>query len=212
MKSQIIFLCSIILISLGYSANIVNSQTDKYLVPSAVGLLTASLITAHLVAPKTYSFQKNTISDLAAQNYKNAWIMRSGFIGFGTLVTSAAIWDLVDNRKPLICSIPIAAYGLSMLATGLYSAAPFEAGISYSERDADIHSFFANLAGIALTTAIIGHIITENDPNMRIVHVSGLAFVMLNSVLFKIDPKHQGIYQRVLWTGSLTWLTITYSF
>jgi hypothetical membrane protein len=215
MKLQLLFLCSLILTSFVYSTDsksIVNNQTDKYLVPTAVGVLAVSLIAAHIVAPENYSLQKNTISDLGAQNYNKAWIMRSGFISFGALVTSAALWDLVDNRKPLICTIPVAVYGISMIATGLYSAAPFESGTNYSEREANTHSFFANLAGIALTTAILGHMITENNPTMRIVHTSGLTFVVLNSALFKIDPEHQGIYQRILWTGSLTWLSISFSF
>lgn len=211
MKISTACLCSLTLVALGYSTENIHGQADQVLVPSAVGLLAVSLIAAQLAAPDAYSMKTNTISDLGAQNYSRAWIMRSGFIGFGALVSTAALWNVMDGKKPLICSVPVAIYGFSMMATGIYSAAPFEPGTRYSERDADIHSVFANLAGIALTSAILGHLITENDAGMRMVHASGFTFVMLNSAMFKMDPKRQGIYQRVLWTGSLAWLTVSFS-
>lgn len=43
------------------------------------------LIAAHLAAPEVYNWQEHSISQLAAQAYTNAWIMRLGFIGFGVL-------------------------------------------------------------------------------------------------------------------------------
>jgi hypothetical membrane protein len=212
---KILFLLgSMLFTSLVYSADnttVVNSQSDRYLIPTAVCILGVSMVAAHIAAPKTYSFKKNTISDLAAQNYENAWLMRAGFIGFGSLVTTAALLDALDNKKPLICTVPIMAYGLSMMASGFFSTAPFNSGIHYSEREATIHSIFANLAGISLTTAIIGHAIAEHDPKIRLAHISGMAFVMINSTLFKIDPERQGLYQRILWTGSLIWLTVSFS-
>ncbi len=51
----------------------------------AVAYFLSLLILAHLAAPEAYRWQVHTISQLAAQAYANAWIMRVGFIGFGVL-------------------------------------------------------------------------------------------------------------------------------
>lgn len=61
-------------------------QSALYMVPSAVGLLCVSLVTAHVLAPETYSWKVNTISELASRGYRYAWLMCAGFIGFGVLV------------------------------------------------------------------------------------------------------------------------------
>lgn len=58
-------------------------RDPNLLVPAAVSFLGASLLAAHLAAPESYSWQTDTISELAAQDYDKAWIMRTGFIGFG---------------------------------------------------------------------------------------------------------------------------------
>jgi hypothetical membrane protein len=36
-----------------------------------------------LAAPQAYNWQQHSISQLGAQGYADAWIMRLGFIGFG---------------------------------------------------------------------------------------------------------------------------------
>ncbi len=111
------------------------------------GFWGTSIIAAHAVAPDSYSWSKNTISDLAAQNYEHAWIMLTGLIGFGTLVSTAAIWDFTSERKHWSQTIPLMIYGTSMTMSGIFSTAHFEKGVSYSKNEAKYHSLFANLAG-----------------------------------------------------------------
>lgn len=189
-----------------------HENTDVYLTSAAVGFLGASLITAHLLAPETYNWRSNTISELAAQHYQHAWIMRTGLISFGALISIASTVKLIEDQTQWPRAIPMLLYGLAMTGSGLYSTAPFEAGIAYTQHEAHMHSIFANAAGFALTTTMLSHIITEKNPNLKIVHLSGMAFVLLGSWLFKSNPEYQGVYQRVLWGGSITWLTWTVKF
>ena len=60
-------------------------------VNSAVVFFVITIILAHSFAPIEYDWKQNTISDLGAQQYKNAWIMRVGFIGFGLLLCAALL-------------------------------------------------------------------------------------------------------------------------
>lgn len=119
-----------------------HDPVDTCLIDGAVGWLSLALLTAHLVAPVTYHFKSNTISDLGAQNYKNAWIMRSGFLGFGALTATAGIWDMVAKKKPWVSMVPLTVYGLSMVATGLFSTAPFEDGVSFSQNEENLRKMY----------------------------------------------------------------------
>jgi phosphate/sulfate permease len=81
---KVIFLAGVI-VCLGFMAHgqevsdaASHDHVDTFLIGGAMGLLSLTLLSAHLAAPGTYHFQTNTISDLGAQNYNNAWIMRSG--------------------------------------------------------------------------------------------------------------------------------------
>lgn len=186
-------------------------NAEAYVVPAAVGLLGSSLVLAHLLAPETYSWKVNTLSQLGAQNYAHAWVMRTGFIGFGSLLAGAATWDSLAG-KSWIETVPLMAYGASVAITGLYSAAPFDPGVPFSPGEATIHTVFANVAGAAFSAAMLSRALTEPDPQKRVIHLSGLAFVVASSAMFKLQPESQGIWQRVLWTGSLAWLSIGVSF
>jgi hypothetical membrane protein len=191
------------------------SETSK--VASTLGLagvsvLTASLLFAHALAPETYSSKTNSISELAGQNYKNAWIMRSGFIGFGLLTTAAAIDGSISSSLSPLQSASLGVYGASMVLSGVFSARSFEKGAALSEQEAQLHSTFANLAGIGLTTAMVIAAISENDPNIRTINCSAVIFTLATSALFKLNPEYKGIWQRILWTGSVGWLTWTYTF
>ena len=55
----------------------------------AVIFFVVIIILAHFFAPFKYDWRLNTISDLGAQQYENAWVMRMGFIGFGVLLSTA---------------------------------------------------------------------------------------------------------------------------
>ncbi len=57
------------------------------------------IILAHIFAPIEYDWKSNTISDLGAQQYKNAWLMRMGFIGFGVLLSTALLWSFIHAEE-----------------------------------------------------------------------------------------------------------------
>ena len=61
----------------------------------AVAFIVVAIVVAHLLAPASYSWHDNTISQLAAQGYERVWIMRVGFPGFGALIYAVGFLWLV---------------------------------------------------------------------------------------------------------------------
>jgi hypothetical membrane protein len=180
------------------------------MVPVAVSFLGASLVAAHLAAPSSYSWQTNTISELGGQGYGNAWIMRTGFIGFGGLLGSAMLMEFLDDPGTWASTLPTMAYALSISMTGIWSTSPFETDTPYSTDEAEMHSLFANIAGFAFSGAILGFLIKEDDWKMKLVHAAGLSVVAFSSIMFNVQPEYKGVYQRLLWIGGLSWLTASF--
>ena len=116
----------------------------------AVVFIIIALLAAHLLADDAYRWRLNSISQLGAQAYDRAWIMRVGFVGFGILIQAAAIRRIPLAGRFWFREIPIMVYGLTILLSGLFSAEPFLEGVRYSQQEAQFHGVFATTAGIAL--------------------------------------------------------------
>jgi hypothetical membrane protein len=175
----------------------------------AVAYLVLILIAAHLAAPAAYSWKVHSISELAAQNYRNAWIMRAGFIGFGLLLAAASLVDILTHARHWVYSTPVMIYGLAILMTGFFSTAPFQPG-TFSVTESGIHSLFARIAGFALIAAMIGNLVTAENWTARILDVAGILAVTLFSILFGTIPEIRGVFQRLLWLGGIAWIFFTY--
>jgi hypothetical membrane protein len=182
---------------------------ERFTIPVAVGILGVSLIAAHALAPGDYSLRTHTISDLGAQGYDHAWVMRTGFLGFGTVLAGTAVWDLGAAKQPWAREVPLMLYGASMSLSGVFSAPPFRDGEGYSQRQADLHQVSAMSAGLSLSAAMLAHAITEDEPAKRWFDVGALVFTGAVSAAFALDAENQGIWQRVLWAGGLSWLTVS---
>jgi hypothetical membrane protein len=164
------------------------------------------LIAAHIAAPETYHWQQHTISQLGAQAYSNAWIMRLGFIGFGALVQIAGVTRMRLTPRLWYRELPIMLYGLAILLAGIFSTEPFVEGVPYSLQEARLHSLFATTAGVMLTLATLLYALTDAPRSRRIVHWIALALITLVSFLFGSLPAIGGMLQRLLWAVGFSWL------
>jgi hypothetical membrane protein len=167
------------------------------------------IILAHFFAVHGYDWTENTISELASQGHDYKWIMQVGFIGFGTFLTVGLIGKSKKQNHFFYPDIDVMVYGLSILMTGFFCAAPINQSISYSIKEAQIHSLFATLAGFALVLGILGYIILS--PNKRTFHFIFLILITGISLLFGLSesgmiPIGKGIIQRSLYLVSFIWL------
>jgi hypothetical membrane protein len=180
-------------------------------VPVAVVYFIAVIFIAHFYAPPGYIWTRNTISELVSQGHNQKWIMQVGFIGFGLLLTGALAWRSSILGRVNSPDIPILLYGLSILVTGIFCAAPFDNSLSHSVKEAEIHSLFATIAGFALVVGIVWHLIVS--PDKRSFHLVFILLVTGISILFGLAesgelPIGKGIIQRSLYLVSFTWLVL----
>jgi len=181
----------------------------------AVIFFVITIILAHSFAPIEYNWKQNTISDLGAQQYKNAWIMRVGFIGFGILVCAALIRLYSSSENRNYSDLLIAIYAIGIFLTGFFSTAPFLGTSSFSIQEDKWHSVFAQVAGIAFSFGILWHLIGYSNPNQRIVNFIFLVLVIGFSSLVGLSkneliPIGLGIFQRGLYVISFIWLLFRY--
>jgi len=172
----------------------------------AVIYILIALIAAHILVDDSYQWQVNSISQLGAQAYDKAWIIRSGFIGFGIIILLTGISRIKMNKGYWFREIPIMIYGFAILLSGIFSAEPFLEGVSYSTQEAQLHGVFATVAGFALTLAILMFTFTDVPNIKRIGHFVALVLVTVFSLLFGMLQNFAGIMQRLLWFVGFTWL------
>ena len=178
---------------------------------TSVGLFVGIIIIAHFFTTNPYDWRANTISELASQNYQHRWIMKIGFILFGGILIVGIINKLINGNGKLLTELPILIYGLAILISGLYSTKPIVEGIEYSELESKIHSYSAQIAGMAFSIGLLIYGFTETNKNLKIIHFSTFVFVIGFSALFGILDSNVGVIQRVMYLGSFVWLTLFYN-
>lgn len=186
----------------------------------AVILFVIFILVAHLVvslkAPALYDWRRNTISDLEAQAYTYAWIMRLGLILFGSILVAGIVLKFVRRAAVWHVDIPIFLYAASVLLTGVFSIKPFLPVESYSRPEDTLHSFFATLSGVSISVGILGHAFPFRDRSRRIIVIDFAVFALVVglSALFGLAestlPNYVGLVQRLMWLIGLAWLALVY--
>ncbi len=177
----------------------------------SVAYFVAVIVIAHFFTPPGYRWTYHTISDLASQGHTYKWIMQAGLIGFGLLISLSVGMAFMRMRKVLFPLLLVAVYGISILLSGIFCAAPIDPSISYSVSDSNLHSMFATIAGVGLSLAILWQLFQSTDPKIKRNHfvflllVMGLsgAFGMAENGMVALD---KGIVQRFLYLSGLAWL------
>lgn len=178
---------------------------------TSVILFIGIIIVAHFFTSNPYDWKTNTVSELAAQNYQYRWIMKIGFILFGAILAAGITIKILRGNGKLITELPFLIYGFAILVSGLYSTKPIVSGIEYSELESQIHSYSAQIAGMAFSVGLLIHGITETNTNLKTIHFVTFVFVVGLSALFGLMNSNVGIIQRIMYLGSFLWLTIFYN-
>ena len=172
----------------------------------AVIWIVVMIVIAHAVAPSTYHWREHTISQLAAQRYALAWIMRAGFVGFGGLVVIGALQRLRRARATAYRDLPLLAYGLAMALAGIYSTRFWVLAVCYSPREASLHSAMATLAGVALSLAVLLCWLRDLRTGHRGWHGVALIGILGLSLAFGLAGRRAGLVQRALYLVGFAWL------
>lgn len=186
-----------------------NSMKNHLNIP--VAFLTIVIILAHFFPPVGYQWTDNTISELASQGHDNAWIMQSGFIGFGILITLSLMTSWQQYTQFTIGNAFIIIYGIAILLSGIFSTAPIDSTLTYSTNEAKLHSLFATIAGINISIAIAWRIFSSRQPLDKILHFGFLIMITGLSFAFGLAENGtllfgKGIIQRLLYLTGFIWL------
>jgi len=176
----------------------------------AVIFFVSVILTAQFYAPPDYRWTQNTISDLASQGHAYKWIMQTGFVGFGLLLTWGVVFHFNKNRRAYFL-ILVAVYGLAILMSGIFCTAPIDLSIPYSVRESELHSLFAAIAGIGMSFGIFLQVIMSSNNPERWIRIAFFLLVVGISALFGLAENHiwafdKGIIQRILYLVGLAWL------
>lgn len=172
----------------------------------AIAYIVAIILIAHVLAPGSYSWRDNTISELAAQRYNRAWIMRAGFIGFGALVAVGALLRYRAQRSLAYRDLPLLVYGLAMALAGVFSTRMWVLAVAYAPGEASLHSVLATLAGVALSLAALLCSLHDARAHRRRWHGVALALILALSLAFGVTAQGAGLVQRTLYLVGFAWL------
>jgi hypothetical membrane protein len=162
------------------------------------------IVIAHIVAPSTYSFTNNTVSDLGSQGYSQAWIMRVGLWSFGLVIALSMGRLFMHRTEFMLADAALLLYAAGIFLTGVFSIAPFEPGISYSSSQDSLHSFFATTSGLAISLAIVVSAVVDSGWHRKAFHIFALALVMGLSLCFGLADSGRisvglGLLQKIMW-------------
>ncbi len=167
-------------------------------------------IVTDLIAPREYDWKENTFSELAAQGYSKKWIMQTGLFGFGAILGTGSLIQLLMFEPNWYKEIPIVVYAFSIAMSGVFSTKPILDSTTYDEREYKLHSFFAQLGGMSFVFGLIlfaGIAASLYEMGM---HLIFLVLIMLCLMIFsKMDSK-RGIAQKTIFLIGFIWLVFLY--
>jgi hypothetical membrane protein len=167
-------------------------------------------IFTQLIAPREYHWKENTFSELAAQEYNNKWIMQIGLIGFGMILGTGSLIQLLTFEPGWYKEIPILVYAVSIAMSGVFCTKPILDSVTYDEREYKLHSFFAQLGGMSFVIGLIlfaGISATLFEMGM---HLIFLVLIMLSLMIFSKMESKRGIAQKSIFLIGFLWLVLLY--
>lgn len=168
------------------------------------------IVCASLAAPPSYDIKKNTISELGSQLYERKLIMQTGFVLFGGILVVGSLIHMMRDKVYWWVIAPVVVYGFSILMTGIFCAAPFQGQAVFSQGEANLHSSFAQLAGMAFCLMILSQFFITDVPGYKMIHIIVLCLVIALSALFGLFSEYSGLTQRLMYLVSLLWLAFFY--
>lgn len=174
----------------------------RFLLVSFLLLLVVMFVLPFFSA-ESYSILKNTTSELGAQNTPNAWIMNVTFILVGA---SSILEAWLHLHKFWFHKILLSVFGLSLIFVGIFHHAPIAEGVMFDVQQDNLHSIFASIVGLSFTIFAIASAFIETEGKHRVIDIVVGVTATLLSLLMLLLPDYAGIWQRVMFILSFSWL------
>jgi hypothetical protein len=159
------------------------------------------LAIAPLGLPDGYSVVGHTTSEAAAQATQGAWLARTGFLLFGMGVLFLSI---TKRGWPPTARVLHGAFGLFMIAAGVYSHRPFLEGVDFDHVEDLFHSVAATGMGFAfaLGVLVVGW---RRIPRWRLADAVALAAAIAVPIAMMSTTGADGLLQRGMFVVAYLW-------
>lgn len=154
-----------------------------------------------------YSILRNSISELGAQFTPYAWITNLTLIITG-IYSVIAGWSYFKNLT--FHRIMLVISGVSLTLAAFFNHAPADPGLQYNMNEDGWHSYFLCTAGLSFVILTIATAINLERLSDKIISVvSGISVTIL-SILMSEAEQCAGIWQRLLFIISFSWIVYTF--
>ena len=97
-------------------------------------------------------------------------------------------------------------FGLSLIGAGIFSHTPINTEMAYSQTEDFYHSIASSLTGFSFTIFAISSAFIESKNKRKVIAVL-VGFIAVGlSILMMNLPQYAGIWQRLIFTISFTWI------
>lgn len=149
-----------------------------------------------------YDWVRHSVSELAAQNTDNAWVMRLGLASLG----SAAILGYFQERARF--NIFFLVFGLLIALSALLPHKPFIEDRPYSELLDWLHSACASLGGFSAVAGFVLETFRSKPFHRKLIYGTiALSYTVLPLAMFAV-PDYQGVFQRIIFVSFIFWVLI----
>jgi hypothetical protein len=178
-----------------------------------LGASLGALAAAPAIMPAGYSWLSQTTSESAAQGVPGAWLARLGFVLFGVSVLGLVACCRQRWGWPAACLH--GAFGVLMVAAGVFSHRPWMAGYDVDRVEDLLHSIAASSMGIAFALGVVATALARSGRRGRTRVLDGRVLdgmaVMASVVIplaMTLWPQAQGALQRLMFLVAYSWYAV----
>ncbi|MCB9503491.1 MAG: DUF998 domain-containing protein [Deferribacteres bacterium] len=165
------------------------------------------VLIAGMLAPNYYIITRNTISELGAQGFPNAWLMRAGFFILGSAVT-AMVFALSKTKRwsflQASALMGLLIYAGALFILGWWSDKNFF--VLDHNLDSFLHEFFYRISLLFFLLSVTLNAMVVKDKNFIILSVFTFCAVLILRYLFSEFVDYQGITERMMQVVVVYWL------
>ena len=142
----------------------------------------------------------NSISELAAQNTPNNYIMILSFLAVGSNLAIDGIRHYTHSFLPFIL------FGICIGLAGAFPHKPINAGVEYNILVHNTHNILAVISGFAITIGFIWQGVLSKTTIGKIICFYLAAACLIFPLLMLYISDYQGLFQRAMYAQVFIWL------
>ena len=146
-----------------------------------------------LFSPPDFSWVQHSTSEQAGQQLDGAWIMRTGFVGYGLATLLAALNDWAT--RPLVRAA-LVVFGLGLIGAAIWSNASILPDVSSDLREDWLHSVASGAVGSAFASACALRLFGPYGLRRDGLAWSGLVISVAVPIAMVQLPELRGLLQR----------------